>query len=267
MSGAAGKKGEAGGGKGRKRASAGGSRSDLPRRLGDIITPALDRLAGGDEARAYAAWARAVGDPVAGGTQAEGVSPRPAHHRVRFVGLGQRAHLPRAGDPAPHGRGRAGAPRPAIPLRHRPPPGAAGRGSRWSGAGCRGVSGAGFRALRDEGEVSARTVRTGRARCRAGPGGRGRRRTTPSGYRGRSATVIAGAPHGSRSRHPVWLTKTAGLRRFWWDLRVALSLRFCYTHAGRSCLPPATLSSPSATVRSCEEVALRRPRYPGPRGP
>ncbi len=69
MSGAAGKKGEAGGGKGRKRASAGGSRSDLPRRLGDIITPALDRLAGGDEARAYAAWARAVGDPVAGGTR------------------------------------------------------------------------------------------------------------------------------------------------------------------------------------------------------
>ena len=225
MSGAAGKKG--GGG---RRARAGSepppaaAGDDLPRRLGDIITPALDRLAGGDEARAYAAWARAVGDPVAGGTQAEGVSPRAAHHRVRVVGLGQRAHLPRAGDPAPHGRGRAGAPRPAIPLRHRPPPGAAGRGPRWSGAGRRGVSGAGFRALRDEREVSARTARTGRARRRAGPGGRSRRRTTPGGYRGRSATVIAGAPHGSRSRHPVWLTKTAGLRRFCWDLRVALSL-------------------------------------------
>jgi hypothetical protein len=72
VSGAAGKKGGAGGSggkKGRQRASAGGRRDDLPRRLGDIITPALDRLAGGDEARAYSAWARAVGDPVAGGTR------------------------------------------------------------------------------------------------------------------------------------------------------------------------------------------------------
>ena len=55
--------------KGRRRSSAGGRRDDLPRRLGDIITPSLDRLAGGDEARAYAAWARAVGDPVSGGTR------------------------------------------------------------------------------------------------------------------------------------------------------------------------------------------------------
>jgi hypothetical protein len=44
-------------------------RSELPRRLGDILTPALDRIAGGDEARAYAAWARAVGEPVARGTR------------------------------------------------------------------------------------------------------------------------------------------------------------------------------------------------------
>lgn len=44
-------------------------RDDLPRRLGDVITPALGRLAGGDEARAYSAWARAVGDPVSGGTR------------------------------------------------------------------------------------------------------------------------------------------------------------------------------------------------------
>jgi len=47
-------------------------RSDLPRRLGDIITPALDRIAGGDEARAYAAWARAVGEPVVRGTRPKG---------------------------------------------------------------------------------------------------------------------------------------------------------------------------------------------------
>ena len=48
---------------------AGGRRDELPRRLGDIIMPALDKLAGGDEARAYSAWARAVGDPVSGGTR------------------------------------------------------------------------------------------------------------------------------------------------------------------------------------------------------
>ncbi len=47
----------------------GARRGDLPRRLGDIITPALSRLAGGDEARAYAAWTRAVGEPVSGGTR------------------------------------------------------------------------------------------------------------------------------------------------------------------------------------------------------
>ena len=64
-------KGSGGGGgkEARRRSSAGGRRDDLPRRLGDIITPSLDRLAGGDEARAYAAWARAVGDPVSGGTR------------------------------------------------------------------------------------------------------------------------------------------------------------------------------------------------------
>lgn len=43
--------------------------ADLPRRLADILGPALGRLAGSDEARAYAAWARAVGEPVARGTR------------------------------------------------------------------------------------------------------------------------------------------------------------------------------------------------------
>jgi hypothetical protein len=53
----------------RRRGRGSGQAHDLPRRLGDIITPALDRLAGGDEARAYSAWARAVGEPVTGGTR------------------------------------------------------------------------------------------------------------------------------------------------------------------------------------------------------
>ncbi len=44
-------------------------RSDLPRRLADVLTPSLERIAGGDEARAYAAWARAVGEPVTRGTR------------------------------------------------------------------------------------------------------------------------------------------------------------------------------------------------------
>jgi hypothetical protein len=43
--------------------------TDLPRRLGDIIGPTLGKLAGNDAARAYAAWARAVGEPVARGTR------------------------------------------------------------------------------------------------------------------------------------------------------------------------------------------------------
>jgi hypothetical protein len=46
-----------------------GKRSDLPRRLGDILTPALGRIVGSEEARAYAAWSRAVGEPVTRGTR------------------------------------------------------------------------------------------------------------------------------------------------------------------------------------------------------
>lgn len=45
------------------------SRTALPRRVGEVLVPALDRLATGDEARAYSAWARAVGAPVTGGTR------------------------------------------------------------------------------------------------------------------------------------------------------------------------------------------------------
>jgi hypothetical protein len=58
-----------GGGHGRTRSTAGSKRDDLPRRVGEIISSSLDRLAGGDEARAYSAWARAVGDPVTAGTR------------------------------------------------------------------------------------------------------------------------------------------------------------------------------------------------------
>ena len=57
---------------GRRRPKPRGSqttRGDLPRRLGEVLAPALDRLATGDEARAYSAWARAVGEPVVGGTR------------------------------------------------------------------------------------------------------------------------------------------------------------------------------------------------------
>ena len=38
-------------------------------RLGDILDPALDRLATSEQARAYAAWARASGEQVASGAR------------------------------------------------------------------------------------------------------------------------------------------------------------------------------------------------------
>ncbi len=44
-------------------------RSGEPRRIGEIIAPALDRLAGSDQARAYGAWARAAGEQVSGGAR------------------------------------------------------------------------------------------------------------------------------------------------------------------------------------------------------
>ena len=40
-------------------------RGGAPRRLGDILGSALDRMATTEQARAYAAWARACGDEVA----------------------------------------------------------------------------------------------------------------------------------------------------------------------------------------------------------
>jgi len=49
--------------KGRSR----GSRE--PRRLGDILAPALARIGTSDEARAFGAWARAAGDQVAAGAR------------------------------------------------------------------------------------------------------------------------------------------------------------------------------------------------------
>ena len=44
-------------------------RSGEPKRLGDILNPALDRLATSEEARAYGAWARAAGEQVASGAR------------------------------------------------------------------------------------------------------------------------------------------------------------------------------------------------------
>lgn len=57
-------------------APGGAGRSERPpgrhsglRRLGEIVAPALDRLAGGDQGRAYAAWARAAGEQVTSGAR------------------------------------------------------------------------------------------------------------------------------------------------------------------------------------------------------
>lgn len=56
---------------GRRRPDPAGSpsRRALPVRLGDILDPALDRLATSEQARAFAAWARASGDQVASGAR------------------------------------------------------------------------------------------------------------------------------------------------------------------------------------------------------
>jgi hypothetical protein len=62
--------GEGGSGSRRRRPQGSSSQRDgLPRRVGEVLTPALDRLATSEESRAYSAWARAVGDPVSGGTR------------------------------------------------------------------------------------------------------------------------------------------------------------------------------------------------------
>jgi hypothetical protein len=45
------------------------ARSSDPKRLGDILSAALGRMATSDEARAYAAWARASGAQVASGAR------------------------------------------------------------------------------------------------------------------------------------------------------------------------------------------------------
>jgi hypothetical protein len=47
----------------------GDPRQGQPRRLDQILAPALDRLATSDQAKAYGAWARASGDQIAGGAQ------------------------------------------------------------------------------------------------------------------------------------------------------------------------------------------------------
>ena len=69
-------------------------RGALPVRLGDILNPALDRLATSEQARAYAAWARASGDQVASGARPRHFAPRRAHRGVLLFGVGQRAHVP-----------------------------------------------------------------------------------------------------------------------------------------------------------------------------
>ena len=46
-----------------------GERASAPTRLGDVLNASLDRLATSEQARAYAAWARASGEQVASGAR------------------------------------------------------------------------------------------------------------------------------------------------------------------------------------------------------
>ena len=168
------------------------SRGDLPRRLGEIITPALDKLAAGEEARAYTAWARAVGAPVTGGTRPKAFrrgqltvecASSVWANELTYLGpqILRRMDEVAPGHPVERFRfvvGRLAAPEEA-PLEGQEP-----------------VAGelfpAGIRALDGEGEASAGTAHTGRTRRRSVPSGERCRRTTPGGHRGRSPTVIGG---------------------------------------------------------------------------
>lgn len=47
----------------------GARRHGEPRRLGEILVPALGQIAASDQARAYGAWTLAAGDQVAGGAR------------------------------------------------------------------------------------------------------------------------------------------------------------------------------------------------------
>lgn len=46
-----------------------GTRRGEPRRLGDVLSSALGRMATSEQGRAYAAWTRAAGDQVASGAR------------------------------------------------------------------------------------------------------------------------------------------------------------------------------------------------------
>ncbi len=208
------------------------TRGDLPRRLGEVLTPTLDRLASGDEARAYAAWARAVGDPVTGGTRPKAfrrgqltiecassvwaneltylgpqilrrmdeVAPGHPVKRFRFV-LGRLpAPAPAAEEPAgapPAPRGAApGAGEPPAQRAPAPPPG------RDPGVTRRRKS-VGSNGLRRPRKTRRRPTRKGST-------------TSDSGRPSRPLCDASSEepPAASGRRHPFWLTKTAGLRRF-----------------------------------------------------
>ena len=228
-------------------------RSDLPRRLGEILTPALDRIAGGEEARAYSAWARAVGEPVTRGTRAKAFrrgqltvecASSVWANELTYLGpqILRRMDEVAPGHPVVRFRFVVG----RLPAPDSPEDALEGGAEPVSEASEQGSG-----VLRGEGEASAPTARAGRRGRGAGPGGGSRGRTTPGGYRSRSATVYRRASGGSRSRHPFWLTKIADLRRFCPASRVDLSLRFWYTHTGRSCLLPTTIAQP---LGHCEVV-------------
>ena len=78
-------------------------KTDLPRRLGDILTPALGRIIGSDEALAYAAWARAVGDPVTRGTRPKAFRRGQLTVECASSVWANELHVPGPADPEAHG--------------------------------------------------------------------------------------------------------------------------------------------------------------------
>ena len=207
--------------KGRRRSGAGGSRDDLPRRLGDIITPSLDKLAGGDEARAYAAWARAVGDPVSGGTRPKAF--RRGQLTVECASSVWANELTYLGPQILRRMDEVAPGHPVTRFRfivgRLPAPSDADRGPR----GGRAVAGDGGRTA-----PKAGIRRLRRRRRSVGTNGPRRTRTTRRGPRRRESTTDDSGrpsrplcdghreepPEAPDRRHPIWFTKTACLRRF-----------------------------------------------------
>ncbi len=187
--------------------------------------PALDRLATSDEARAYAAWARAVGDPVTGGTRPKAFrrgqltiecASSVWANELTYLGpqILRRMEEVAPGHPVKRFRFVVG----RLPARHPAGEGPTSRAPALDGPGPDDRAGG----VESEHRRPARRRRQRPEGGRSGDGARAeakegvRDERLRDGHRGRFAACFGGAsrsPPGG-AVEPFRLTKTAGLRRF-----------------------------------------------------